>query len=300
MTGRDDWLDELELSEVESRRSLDDLPPWAPSDVVKVLPRLVETLPVRTWNDYVRLLTDERMRAVWNWHAVARSNANRTVFGSALGFCSSVERACRLPGKPGNLSAAKRKKYFQDVRRHAKALIALLEGTRYSSNSERYDGMSTTEIEPERLAEVVARDLRGWGDDELGHVVAYWIDEEGVSRLPWTYPHSHLYDLLHDVLEWTEEDDGWDWNLGLSSSKPLEHAQASNARIVYFTCTLYKQLARFGLKIPFSHLATVANVALGLPYGEQLDEDTVRKQVRRYEARAKEEAASAPKRDNPF
>jgi hypothetical protein len=71
----------------------------------------------------------------------------------------------------------------------------------------------------------------------------------------------------------------------MRSSAPIAHANTRNAQVIYFTCSLYERVRRIGGTIPFPVLATVTNVALRLPAEDCVDEDTVRKQVRRYEAR---------------
>jgi len=275
-----------------NRGSLAGLPKWAPADLVEWLGCIGGKWPAKQRNRYIRLLTDARMREVWGWHSRARGFATRKLYATSLSFCMDIDRALSLPGKPGDMTKAKRTAYFERVRKHTHALIELLAGTRYSSNAETYSGRNTGYvIDDESLAQTVVRDLADWGDDEIGHVVAYHVDEDGVSRLPWHYPESELLDLLWEVIEWTHEDDGWGWGLGLSSSKPLEHAKGSSSKVVYFTCTLYGLLARQGMKIPFAHLASAANVALELPAADEVDEETVRKQVRRHEARAMREKA---------
>jgi len=199
-----------------------------------------------------------------------------------FGLCWAIGASRRLPAFPGDLSAAERDTYLAKVRLHANALIDLLRPTKYGRNSAVASGFSTDDIDSERLAEIVAQDLADWGEDETGHVVAYYVDEDGVSRLPWDYPHSSVCDLLFDVVEWTELDDYWDM---FRSSKPIEGAKGPRRGVTYFTRTLYEKLKRHGITIPFAHLATVANVALALPIDSQLDEDTARKAVRRYQGK---------------
>ena len=62
--------------------------------------------------------------------------------------------------------------------------------------------------------------------------------------------------------------------------------------MIFFTCTLFEQLAGKGITIPFAHLATIANTAMELAVDDQVDEETVRKQVRRYQARKAAKADS--------
>lgn len=252
----------------------DTFPDWSPADVVEWLNRCVDKFPAEQIDLYVRLVTDPRMREVWGWYADAAS-------ANAFSFCHSVHASCRLPSFPGDLAAAERKAYLAKVHKHATALIELLGRTRYGRNSATAGGFSTEEIDNDKLAEIVEGDLANWGEDETGHVVAYYVDEDGVSRMPWDYPASSLCDLLYGVVDWAEMDDFWDiWR----SSKPIESAKGRHRSVTYFTRSLYEHLARHGVTIPFAQLATVANVALELPVDAQLDEDAARKQVRRYKS----------------
>ncbi|HET8553311.1 MAG TPA: hypothetical protein VFL78_00630 [Rhodanobacteraceae bacterium] len=261
-------------------------PNWIPADLVAWLRKCGPKLPAHMRGTYGRLTTDTRMRSVWEWFLSARQNAKNPEHLGASTLCFDVERALTLPRKPGDMTETKRADYFRKVRHHTEALIQLLRGTRYSANAAAYTGHTMGDaIDPDKLADVVTRDLATWGDDEMGHVVAYYVDEDGAHKLPWTYPESELFDMLQEVIDWTHWDDGWDWRLGLASSKPLTHARQPSAKLVYFTCTLYENLARQDMAIPFPELATLANVALKLSAANQVDEETVRKQVRRYQAR---------------
>lgn len=247
-------------------------PSWAPTHVVEWLRITGSKAPARMASCFVALVCDTRMREVWNWHAATTSP-------DGFGFCFAIHGSRRMPSFPGSLTAAKRGEYLANVRKHATALADLLAPTEYGRNCASVAGFETKEIDDARLAETVERDLAKWGEDETGHVVAYYVDEDGVSRLPWDYPESSLCDLLWDVVGWTQMDDYWDL---MRSSRPIENAKGANRHITYFVRTLYDRLARQGITIPFAHLATVANVALALPAGAEVDEDAVRKQVRRY------------------
>jgi len=285
----DDDLDDIEPTTL---LPIGELPNWAPAEMVDWLRKCESKARVfgDEWNLYVTLVSDERMRPVWDWFAVV-GNQWRSVdlspslakarSRSAFGFCFDVRRATLLPGKPGNMTISQRDAYFKKVRFHTEALIDLLDGTQYSIDSELYGGISSEPIAEDELIARVDKDLRNWGAEETGHVVAYFVDQDGVSRLPWTYPESSLLDLLGDVLDWTCMDEGWHANF-LQPSWPLANAKGKNVHVTYFTCVLYDRLRRCGLTIPFAHLATTANVALGLDADEQIDEDAARKQVRRH------------------
>ncbi|MES2403167.1 MAG: hypothetical protein V4567_02390 [Pseudomonadota bacterium] len=257
---------------IPRERIPDTFPDWSPADMVKWLNRCGDKFPAKQIDLYVRLVTDPRMREVWRWYADAANPG-------AFLLCHNVHASCRLPSFPGNLGAAERKAYLAKVRQHANSLIELLRPTWYGANSAISAGFSTEEMDNDKLAEIVEQDLASWGADETGHVVAYYVDEDGVSRMPWSYPASSVCDLLLDVVEWTELEDYWDLT---RSSKPIESTKGTHRHVTYFTRSLYEHLARYGVTIPFAQLATVANVALTLPVDAQLDEDAARKQVRRY------------------
>lgn len=268
-------------------------PDWTPPD-------LREWLNKPSKNDYLpfdpALVCDPRMRPVWAWHRNLTWEEGLTaskvpgLFRSALSFCMSVCRATQMPGKPGNMPPKERAAYLSKVRSHAEALVELLKDTRFSV------GDIGPLIEEEDQERSVMRALSDWGEDEQGHVVAFWVDEDGLYQMPWDYPDCHLTEQLRSLIAWTQDDDYFDRSI-MRSSKPISHSRSRGTKAIYFTCTLYEDLERRGASIPFSLLATVANVALRLDVDEMLDEDTVRKQVRRYQARSgKNEDLS----DRPF
>jgi hypothetical protein len=96
-----------------------------------------------------------------------------------------VDRAVAFPKKPAGMTRAKREAYFAKVRLHAEALLELIEDTKFSANSMHWKGMSTEPVDPEKLSSVVVRDLADWGEDEQGHIVAYYVSEDGVGRAVW-------------------------------------------------------------------------------------------------------------------
>ncbi|HXG27265.1 MAG TPA: hypothetical protein VNJ47_00250 [Nevskiales bacterium] len=246
--------------------------------------RVADKLPPRQFEFYAKLASDQRMREVWVWYEKARHTATHPLGRSSLSFCMKIAGAMSLPEKPGNMSVKQREKYFAKVRLHATALRDLLNDTLFD-----YTPFSELVIDQEKLADTVVRDLQPWGDDETGHVVAYWVDDDGVRRMDWDYPQSHFTELLFNVIEWTRQEDFWGRG-GLMSSAPIGQANSPNMRTIYFNYTLYSSLLRDGISIPFALLATTANVALDLPAHLLVDEDTVRKQVRRVEARLRKEA----------
>jgi hypothetical protein len=265
---------------------------WAPADMVAWMRREDGKLPAAMWARYMLLLTDDRMRLVWDWHLSVRKNATRELDQSSfeldqssLSLAVSIDIARAFPSKPGDMTKKNREEYFRKMRRHAEALMTLIEDTRFSAS------LDSTPIEPEELPRTVAGDLRSRGDNEkdCGHIVAYHVTHEGVGRLPRAYPISHLYYQLLALLDWTHWEDNW--GSQLVSSAPISHANTPNARTIFFSRTLFQSLASQGMTIPFAHLATLANVSMQLSITDQVDEETVRKQVRRYQAQRQSEAA---------
>ena len=124
------------------RARLCDLASWVPADIVEWMGKVEGTYPVVLWNRYVRLLTDDRMRSVWEWHSTARNSATLELYRSSLTLLMAVDRAIAFPKKPGNMTKAKRDAYFDKVRLHAYALLQLIEDTKFSSNSEHWQGTS--------------------------------------------------------------------------------------------------------------------------------------------------------------
>lgn len=229
--------------------------------------------------DFLQALVDDsRMREFWDW-------LENTPFTCAPILCSSVSvgeaihRATRLPNFPGNITPAQRAAYFDKVRKHSRALMELLRGT-------KFDRTDMRELSEEELEAPLAKKLWNWGDDEddSGHIVAFAVTPDGEYEMPYDYPRSSLTETLAELHEWTHWEDQWDGNF-LASSAPIAQANSSSTRVIYFTCSLHDWIKRQGAEIPFPILATVANVALNLGADEQIDEEAVRKQVRRYQAR---------------
>lgn len=229
------------------------------------------------------LAIDDRLIDFWNWIATVQDTVRRiSGTGSSIGIALQVRRATRLPGKPGDMPPKQRAAYFEKVRKHAYALQELLSGT-------RFDNDYSSELSEKELDKPLDRVLDSWGEEEPdeGHVIAFLVTPEGKFRLHYSYPESALYNTLNDVVDWTHWDDAWDGNI-LGTSAPIAQANRESSPTIYFVCVMYDYFKRDGAEIPFKHLASLAEVALDLGIGEQVDEDTVRKMVRRYEARKAE------------
>jgi hypothetical protein len=160
----------------------------------------------------------------------------------------------------------------------------------------KFDRDDIEDLSEQELDMPLGEVLWSWGDDESedGHIVAFNVGANGRYRMPYDYPRSHLTETLTDLLEWTYWEDQWDGSF-LTSSAPIVQENRETVTVIYFTCSVYEWFANHGVEVPFPILATVANVALELKASAQVDEDAVRKQVRRYQARkAKLLAAKEP------
>jgi hypothetical protein len=222
------------------------------------------------------------MREVWAWYERIRNQLHRYQGGSPVSFVLMVEQAMRMPGKPGNMPPTKRTQYLESVRHHADALINLLNDTRFDC---AWDGATKVDAEDDNAEGKIGEHVlsaQSFVNSEPGGgdiPVAYVATPDGLYKLPWDYPHSHLSETLYDLCLWAQDDGYWGRG-GLTSSKFIRQ-KGPKARVIYFNCQLYEQFVRVGIEIPFPVLATVANVALNLPVDRQTDGDTVRKQVRR-------------------
>jgi hypothetical protein len=234
-----------------------------------------------------KLCTDRRMREFWDWLGTVKFTRHDK-FRSSLSVTEDIRHATRMPSFPGNLTAKQREAYFGKVRGHAQALIGLLRNT-------KFDREYLEEIPEKTLARPLAKELTSWADDEAeeGHTVAFQVTPDGAYRHHYDYPHNALSSTLCDLLEWTHWEDNWDGNW-FGSSAPIAQANASTTPTIYFCCTLHDSFRQHGVEIPFPLLATVANVALDLSDDRQLDEDTARKQVRRYQERLQSARACRP------
>lgn len=275
-------------------------PSWAPESAVDWLRSYGGLFDAAKKDRLVSLLTDIRMKDVWHWYRVAYEKASnlrdrdavaRKIRDQYVWLMVKVNRRCSLPSFPGNLSASEREEYFAKIRRHAFELIDLLQSTPYSRSGEmaRRRPIRTT---PEDAATGLRDELDSWGPENSGHVVAFLLDQDGLSLLPWHYPESSVCDLLQGVIAWTHQDDHWDW--GSLSSKPIERAKGRGTRVAYFTRSLFESLEQIGIDARFNHLATLANVALNLSASDEVDEDAVRKQVRRYQSAKSREDREVP------
>lgn len=234
---------------------------------------------------YRTLALDERMRDFWGWLRTVKFDRLPTLRNS-LTVADGIRMATQLPRKPGDMTPGQRKAYFEKVRTHASALLDLLYDTRFYRGWQHFDELSEKE-----LARPLDEVLDHWGvedDEDDGRIVAFRVTAHEKYRCSYDYPQSSLGDTLGDVIEWTHWEDQWDGN-PLKSSAPIAQAKSQSTRIVYFTCTVYEWFGGKSVSIPFRILATLTNVALQLGADQQVDEETVRKQIRRYQARREKE-----------
>jgi len=230
-----------------------------------------------------KLVDDRRMREFWDWFERIEYKHSRRV-QSSIAITDLFWRATKLPGKPGNMTPKQRAAYFDSVRESARALIELLGGTKFDGGGER-------ELTEDQLEKSLDETLDTWGDDEdeAGHVVAFRVTSYGKYKLSYDYPNCALVESLHELEEWTYWDDQWDGRF-YGSSAPIVQTNSRSTPIVYFTCSVHGQFSEYGIELPFPILATLTNVALGLSADDEVDEDTVRRQVRRHQERMAEKA----------
>lgn len=230
--------------------------------------------PADSENLMRKLCDDVRMKDFWDWFVSIQSEKMKA--HSSFCIFKQIEECLVLPGKPGNLPPGKRNAYFEKVRKHVNALSELLKDTKF--DSPQVQSLSEDELD-RKLRDVI----RNCGEYD-GRVAAFRVDKDGPKKFGIRYPQSDLTRTLAAVLDWTYWDDLWDDGV-YGTSAPIAQANAENTEAIYFNCTLYDWFQLYGVAIPFPVLATVANVALDLPLEKSIDEDTARKQVRRYQAR---------------
>lgn len=235
-------------------------------------------LPVFYRDMIGRVCGDQRMAQFWHWY---KANAVRSVHGLATGrfFATQLWHSTQLPKKPGNLPPALREKYFSDVRKHANALQLLLKET-------VFDRTSAGKVSESDLLSPFGEILGDHSpyEDQESEFVTFEVTHDGVLVHGSQFAERRLTKTLDDVIAWTRESDHWD-GLVFSTSDPIAQSNSARTPIVYFTCTLFDWFEGRGLEIPFPMLATIANVALDMRIDEQLDEDAVRKQIRRHQSR---------------
>ena len=239
----------------------------------------------RQLDEWERLARDERMLQFWDWLdgvTFTRSGSSR----NALTVARHITYYTRKPGKPGNMSPKRRAEYFERVRKCALDLEALLTGTRFDGAGCGLGYEQLTETDCERSVESFfkARGIGSVDGPEDGVVAFYAATDGAVTLLDWNFPQSNLTDTLRRAYDWTFWNDWWDDDFMLSSA-PVIQAGTERSVVSYFTCMLHDWFTGYGVEIPFPVLATAANVALNLSADAQTDEDTVRKQVRRYQQR---------------
>jgi len=266
-----------------------EMPKWSPQYLTKWIEwvRNNGNFPPARLDRLMSLANERRMREFWDWVGVIEF-ARAPILRNSHTIAEAIIRATQLPNFPGNLTPAQRDAYFEKVRKYTLALMELLRDTKFDT------GISQ-EVTDDEMDAPLGDKLRHWGDGESedGDIVAFNVGINGVYRMHYDYPGSNLTETLAELYEWTFWDDQWDGRI-FSSSTPIVQTNSDSARVVYFTCSLYDWFTQYGVEMPFPILATVANVALDLGADEQVDEEAVRKQVRRYQARRAKFMAEHP------
>lgn len=255
------------------------LPRWVPSSIrdrVQISQSGKEKVN-RTETYY--LMTDDRMQDVWQWYESAINEANGEKEGlplDALHLLFVIQKALRMPGKPGDMTPKRREQYFQKVRTHVAKLKELLSDTKFDQDWR----IQSYPLQTEQLED----DFRGQflppGAYEFEYMASYLFNAGHVSRAPHDFPECALMELLDRITEWTEEEDYWDRG-EMDTSKGIRQ-QSSRTPVIRFTCLVYWEHLRYGISFPARHLATLANVVFQLPDDKPLDEDVVRKQTARF------------------
>lgn len=238
---------------------------------------------LRKFDELERLAQDERMGQFWDWLASVNFTRLDTLRNAGT-VANAITRYTRKPGKPGNMSRKRRAEYFKRVRKCALELATLLSGTRFDRGGEGLGHTALTDAECNKSIDSFFED-KGVGniDGPDDAIVAFYGTADGTRELlDWSFPESNLTATLWRVNDWTHWDDWWDDNFWLSSA-PIVQAETERSMVSYFTRMLHDWFKDYGVDMPFPVLATVANVALQLSPDAQTDEETVRKQVRRYQ-----------------
>ncbi len=263
---------------MDSRGDQDPLPSWTPPDLRDWIAKFGPKFPEGKSRIYYLLARNLDMKEVWDWYGTATKQLPER-YRSSVSFCTRIHRCKRMPGKPGNIPPKQRAEYLNKVRKHTRILIDLLADTKFDcgfDDGKYIEGYEEVEKSFARHLETAVDATTGGYD----YFVAYNIDQDGASQLPPDYPDCHLVNLLHHVVQWTDESDRWGRNF--VSSEPIRQA-GQFAAVIQFNCIFYKDyLTETGVEIPFKILANIANVALELPYEEIISAETARKQVTRY------------------
>lgn len=231
-------------------------------------------LPARYREMVGRLCGDFRVSGFWDWY---RTTAAHDSLGlaSGRGLAMQLWHSTKLPKKPGNMTPAKRKAYFSQVREHALALQSLLRDTCFDSHVS--DEISDSEL---ALPLSTVLDNYEWESD-LPIFITFEIGNGQRRNHGEHFAEYNFTRAIDGVIAWTEEEDHWDGQV-FSTSAPIAQADSPRTRTIYFTCTMHEWFESKGLRIPFPALAAVVNVALALPADREVDEESVRKQIKRY------------------
>jgi len=236
-----------------------------------------------------RLCTDERMREVWEWYSketLARtpqpqprsaipvsSFRHENWFQDAEHFLMLMRIPKTQLGKFTSTAPGQRREKLSAVRKHAKALQNLIEG---SEIAEKSSGKLEISIPNESTAAQVVHDLAEQRStaSKLGipMTLSYSISPDGsTTRLDGDFPFSSLPNLLERVAYWAENFEE------LAEGSLLENVgeirqSGDRARKKSYFFSLYRLIQPVGAELPLPHYAAIVNTALDLAESEEADE----------------------------
>lgn len=253
-----------------------------------------------------RLATHLEMREVWKWFSDTRSERISKLSCNAaseiddpevspqleprfkeslnpLGFLSMLAMAAHRPRKPADMPPKSRRRYLDDIKKHARSLQDLLEDTEFDLHlfDVGADAIEKDDVEAEVLEEI--HSIICWSrSEEEGLIAAFETDDKGnLYQHGSHYPLSSLKYLLEQLHEWASQDDYFD---GINSVKAIRHGGVKGLKTSYLA-RLDHNFKRIGFALPVVHYAAAVNVALDLTVKERLDEDATRKLLSRIRQR---------------
>lgn len=272
-------------------------PAWAPGELKEQCVGMKARDASQGWLEFMKkIATDPRMCEFWEWYRSLPAPYHTHSPTSPTSICWFARRAVDLPMKPGDMTRREREKYFESTRKHANALIELISGTWFDWKAYMSPKERLCELNEATLAAPLESGLPGCllfppdifpgprGEEVIAFAVKTDQNEKiKIYSLPPEYPDISLIEILRSLVQWTYQTDRW--GPARTSSAPLTQAHHDNARVVFFTRTVYAELKQCSpaIEIPMRMLAILANVALDLPPDQEVDADTVKKQVQRYD-----------------
>ena len=181
------------------------------------------------------------------------------------------------------MSDSDRNEYFDRVRRHAQALIDLLEGTAFEDRGFRLASWTEDQfIDASNHAKRNIQETIELIPDEVNEsrLVAYFVEKHRVELMPFDYPDSDLVGSLGRLIEWANQADYFG-RPGQGSSAHLGHS-GELRKVRYFEYEIHSYFKAFGRKeIPHRCIATLSNIVFQLPAEKLRSADVVKKTIAR-------------------